>query len=143
MVAAQTIGKAFPISRTHHGEKTLNGCVELLSHHIVECIVFARTTILEKVIYQRPVLGFAHLDEHRPLRNETVDLRQLITDCATDARALQPERPIEVDVPAVPVVVAGDPHRLEQVVVALTHNALTHTSRDARLRLSTRSLEGG
>ena len=83
------------------------------------------------------LLLLAKLDEHRPLRQETVDLARLLHDAATDASVLQPDRSIVVDV-AEHVEVLGDPLRLQQVIAVLVSNALVHTDRDAEVRLSAR-----
>ena len=83
------------------------------------------------------LLLLARLDEHRPLRREPVDLRALLEDAARDARVLQPARPVTVDASGdAPVVITGDPYRLEQVVGALVHNALAYTEATAGLELA-------
>lgn len=72
------------------------------------------------------LLLLARLDEGRPLAAEAVDLGVLGVDAAADARAVAPDRTITADV-AAGVVVAGDEHRLRQVVGNLVGNALVHT----------------
>jgi two-component system OmpR family sensor kinase len=82
------------------------------------------------------LLLLARLDEHRPLREEPVDLRALLEDAALDARVLQPDRPVSLDIPGEePLLIAGDAFRLQQVVAALVHNALVHTEPDAPIEL--------
>lgn len=82
------------------------------------------------------LLLLARLDEHRPLRRDPVDLRALLEDAALDARVLQPGRPVTVDLPGdAALVIVGDPYRLEQVIGALVHNALTYTEPAAGLVL--------
>jgi two-component system OmpR family sensor kinase len=88
------------------------------------------------------LLLLAKLDEHRPLRQEPVDVAALLHDAATDAGVLQPSRPIVVDVHP-PVEALGDPLRLQQVVAALVSNALAHTDGQAELRLSARHGSSG
>ena len=77
----------------------------------------------------------ANLDEGAiPIEPATVDLRQLLDDVAADARVVQPERPITVDL-AAPIEIAADPERLLQAVSILVTNALTHTPTSAALSL--------
>ncbi len=81
----------------------------------------------------------AQLDQGRTLRQEQVDLRVVIEDAASDARAMEPTRSIEVDaaVGGDPVV-EGDQHRLRQVVASLVQNALDHTPTTATITLVVR-----
>ena len=72
------------------------------------------------------LLALARLDELREPAREPVDLTQVASDAADDARAAAPERAIELDADG-PVVVLGDPHQLRQVLANLMRNALVHT----------------
>jgi len=89
------------------------------------------------------LLLLARLDERPPLRSEAVDLGQLLEDAASDARVLQPERPITVEVTYPPVQTVGDAHRLQQVIGILVSNALAHTDREVELRLRARRTDRG
>jgi two-component system, OmpR family, sensor kinase len=71
------------------------------------------------------LLLLARLDQHRPLERAPVQLDRLAADAVRDARAVEPERPIDID--AAPVTVAGDDARLRQVVTNLVTNARVHT----------------
>jgi two-component system OmpR family sensor kinase len=83
------------------------------------------------------LLLLAKLDQRRPLRRERVDLGPLLRDIATDAQALQPDRPVIVDVPEDQAIdTIGDALRLQQVLAALVANALEHTDTDVQLHLT-------
>ncbi len=71
------------------------------------------------------LLLLARLDQRRPLDQVPVRLDQLAADAVSDARAVEPDRPIELSV--VPVVVEGDEMRLRQVIGNLLANVRVHT----------------
>jgi two-component system OmpR family sensor kinase len=73
------------------------------------------------------LLLLARLDQGRPLATAPVDLTALVIDGATAARAVEPDRPITLDVGERPVLVTGDGHRLRQVVDNLLTNVRVHT----------------
>jgi two-component system OmpR family sensor kinase len=85
------------------------------------------------------LLLLARLDQGRPLDRVPVDLVRVATDAVDDARAVEPDRLILLDVPT-PVVVAGDPDRLGQVAHNLVRNAVAHTPLDAEITVSVRRL---
>jgi two-component system OmpR family sensor kinase len=90
------------------------------------------------------LLLLANLDQHRPLRQEQVDVGRLLEDAATDARVLQPTRSISVDVTgSEPVAAIGDAFRLQQVVGALVGNALAYTVATSPLLLGARRTTRG
>lgn len=80
------------------------------------------------------LLLLARLDQRRPLDLGRVRLDHLATDAARDARAVEPDRPIEVE--AEPVVVRGDEQRLRQVVANLLSNVRTHTPARTPVRVT-------
>jgi two-component system, OmpR family, sensor kinase len=83
----------------------------------------------------------AQLDQGRTLRQERVDLGVVIEDAASDARAMEPARTIEVDrAVGGDTVVEGDQHRLRQVVASLVQNALVHTPPTATIKLVVRPM---
>jgi len=85
------------------------------------------------------LLLLANLDQGRPLRQEPVDLGEVLNDAAADAIATQPSRSVTLDAPGPgELVVTGDEDRLRQVVAVLVHNALVHTPETAAIELSTR-----
>jgi two-component system, OmpR family, sensor kinase len=87
------------------------------------------------------LLLLARLDRERPLRHAPVHLAELITDAATAANAVAPDRTIEVDMgqSAGALVVSGDEGRLRQVIGNLVTNALTHTPAATPVRLGLRA----
>jgi len=72
------------------------------------------------------LLLLARLDEQRPLRLVATDLSAVALDAVTDARAVEPDRPISIDAPAA-VIVQGDASRLRQVIDNLLRNVRVHT----------------
>jgi two-component system OmpR family sensor kinase len=75
------------------------------------------------------LLLLARLDQERPLVLAPVELRVLVSDAVSAARAVDPDRPITLDLAGngKPVLVLGDEPRLRQVISNLVTNALTHT----------------
>jgi two-component system OmpR family sensor kinase len=73
------------------------------------------------------LLLLARLDSGRPLEREPVDLSRVAVDAVSDAHVAGPDQQWELDLPAEPVVVLGDPARLHQVVTNLLANARIHT----------------
>jgi two-component system, OmpR family, sensor kinase len=72
------------------------------------------------------LLLLARLDQGRPLEREPVDLVDVATEAVRSARAVEPERPIELQVDG-PAFVLGDERRLRQVLDNLLDNVRVHT----------------
>ncbi len=82
------------------------------------------------------LLLLARLDQQRPLERTPVDLLELARDAVLDARAVDPERSVELEVDGSTPVVVGDGPRLRQVLGNLVGNALTHSPSPVRVRVS-------
>jgi two-component system, chemotaxis family, CheB/CheR fusion protein len=76
------------------------------------------------------------------LRLEPVDLDALVKATADVAQGLAQGQKIEVEADDGSVIVNGDSGRLEQVLLNLLNNALTHASESERLILRLRRLDG-
>ena len=72
------------------------------------------------------LLLLARLDEGREPERAPVDLVRLVEDAVSDARAADPDRPIDLATPD-QLFVLGDELQLRQVVANLMGNALRHT----------------
>jgi two-component system OmpR family sensor kinase len=81
------------------------------------------------------LLLLARLDQQRPLGRTPVDLLALAAEAVNDARAVAPDRQIELVLgtgygdggQGSALVVLGDDQRLRQVLANLVNNALAHT----------------
>jgi len=73
------------------------------------------------------LLALARLDEQRPLRLSDVDLTVLAADAVHDVRAVDPDRPVSLDVADDVPPVRGDEARLRQVLANLLGNAVQHS----------------
>jgi len=80
----------------------------------------------------------ARLDQHRPLEREPVDLAAVARAAVDGARAIEPDRPIEIEA-AEPVTVLGDEARLRQAADNLLANARVHTPSGAPVHVRVRS----
>ncbi|MGH3716554.1 MAG: ATP-binding protein [Micromonosporaceae bacterium] len=85
------------------------------------------------------LLLLARLDQHRPIAWEQVDLLELAVDARDAARAVAPDRPIELVVGAGLPVVMGDEARLRQVLDNLLRNALIHTPAETPVEIRVRA----
>ena len=99
------------------------------------------------------LLLLARLDQGRELVFDDVELDRLVTDCVADAKAIEPERSITLDLPDQPIQIRGDEARLRQVIVNLLANTRAHApgapvtvvvrAEDDRVELRVRDLGPG
>ena len=87
------------------------------------------------------LLLLASLDLNQPVERHQVDLSRVIEDAAADSRAIDPARPVELDI-AKGLLVSGDPERLTQVVANLLQNARTHTPPGTPIRIEAGRTDG-
>ena len=86
------------------------------------------------------LLLLARLDQRRPLERAPVRLDEITSDGVRDAKAVEPDRPIAVDVE--PVTVEGDERGLRQIVANLLTNARVHTPAGTPIEVVVRSDNG-
>lgn len=84
------------------------------------------------------LLLLARLDQGRPLEREEVDLTGLVREAVESARAIEPDRPIELEAHD-PARVVGDEARLRQVMDNLLDNARVHTPAGSPVRIAVTS----
>ena len=72
------------------------------------------------------LLLLARLDQGRPLERDPVDLTRVVGEAVDAARAIDPDRPVELEADG-EVEVRGDELRLRQVLDNLLENARVHT----------------
>ena len=81
------------------------------------------------------LLLLARLDQERPLTFAPVDLLTVVADVVHDARAVAPDRTIDLVVDDQPPIVLGDEPRLHQVVANVVMNAVRHTPPDTQVQV--------
>ena len=87
------------------------------------------------------LLLLARLGEGREPERAPVDLASVVTDAVSDARLLDPGRPIAVEAPD-GLTVTGDETHLRQVAANLLANALRHTPAGTPVRVRLRAADG-
>jgi two-component system OmpR family sensor kinase len=85
------------------------------------------------------MLTLAKLDEQRPIARRPVDLARLAHDAGADARAIAPDRVIDV-VADERLTVVGDEDRLRQVFANVVNNAVSHTEPGVPVSISARAV---
>ncbi|MEA2476691.1 MAG: two-component system, OmpR family, sensor kinase [Actinomycetota bacterium] len=81
------------------------------------------------------LLVLAHLDELRESSMAMVDLKALLADSCSDARAIAPERRIDLEATQ-DVSVMADESRLRQAFANLLNNAIVHTPTSSPIEVS-------
>ena len=87
------------------------------------------------------MLLLARLDQGRPLERGPVSMSEIVDDAVSDARAVEPQRPIRATV-APDLTVLGDEGRLRQVVGNLFANFRVHAPPDTTVEVSLAAADG-
>ena len=80
------------------------------------------------------LLLLARLDQGRPLLREEIDLTGVVAEAVESARAVEPDRPIELE-SSEPARIVGDEARLRQVMDNLFDNVRVHTPAGTPVRV--------
>ena len=88
------------------------------------------------------LLLLARLDAGPALDIRPTDLAELVLNAVSDARAAGADHAWSISLPDQPVLVAGDAHRLYQVVANLLANARTHTPPGSRVQAALAEVDG-
>jgi two-component system OmpR family sensor kinase len=89
------------------------------------------------------LLLLARLDQSREMERQPIDLKTLITEAVTSAKAAGPDHPVEMLLPGDDVFVLGDSMRIHQVIANLLANARTHTPAGTKVVVRLNEAEGG
>jgi two-component system OmpR family sensor kinase len=81
------------------------------------------------------LLLLARLDQGRPLERQPLDVARLVTEAVDSARAVEPDRPIALDVEGESSI-EGDEGRLRQVMDNLLGNSRVHTAPGTPVRVA-------
>jgi two-component system OmpR family sensor kinase len=88
------------------------------------------------------LLSLARLDEGRPLEPADIDLTKIAADAVADARAVEPDRPIELAATG-PVRIVGDETTIRQLFANLLANARDHTPAETAVEVRVRITPSG
>jgi signal transduction histidine kinase len=100
--------------------------------------IVGQAAYMEQLVNDLSLL--ARLDEGRlPLREEPVEVRELVESVARSARTLGAAKQVEVehDVPS-GMIVQADPVRLQEVLLSLVENAVRHAPNGGQIQITAR-----
>ena len=89
------------------------------------------------------LLLLARLDQSREMERLPIDLKTLINEAVTSARAAGPNHPITLSLPSDDIFILGDSMRIHQVISNLLANARTHTPDGTEIKINLTSGEDG
>lgn len=89
------------------------------------------------------LLLLARLDQSREMEQAPVDLKTLVNEAITSARAAGPAHSISFDAPDEDLFVLGDSMRIHQVISNLLANARTHTPEGTKISVRLASQSDG
>ncbi len=89
------------------------------------------------------LLLLARLDQSREMERAPIELKGLILEAVTSAKAAGPSHPISLSMPDDEIFILGDSMRIHQVISNLLANARTHTPNGTEIEIALKQQEDG
>lgn len=82
------------------------------------------------------LLQLTRLEQSVDSQRDPVDIRPMVEDVVSDARVVEPKRPISLLTPDEPAVVAAHPDQIRQILANLLANVRSHTASNDAVQVS-------